>query len=389
MTSPSENATARSAFRLAVLTNFIPPYRIPLFHELARRVSAFRVMISIAMEADRFWEPDFGGLDVHVQRTFTLRSIRSHPSGFRDTGYVHFPYDTIPQLVRYRPDVVVSDQFGFRTLNAVAYRLLFRRSRLLVWATISEATESGRSVVRRLLRHVIVRFADAVVTNGRSGSRYLERFHIAPGKLFPIPQTGDVAGFASVPLSRGKCAAYRLLYVGRLIPLKQVSPFAALLSQWCLAHRERSVELWIAGDGPERPAIESLQVAPNLRLRLLGNIPYAQLAEIYGEAGALVLPTMADEWGLVVNEAMAAGLPVLGSVYSQAVQEMVEDGRTGWTYRIDHGNEVLSAIDRFFRTSEGDLERMRSAARENALRVTPQDVADRMMAAIRFALDSA
>jgi glycosyltransferase involved in cell wall biosynthesis len=384
MTPPS--LEARSGLRLALLTNFIPPYRLPLFLQLARHTSAFRVMISTTMEADRFWNPEFGGLDVCVQRTFTLHSVRKHPSGFRDTGYVHFPYDTIPRLIGFHPDIVISDQFGFRTLNALLYRLLFRRCRLLVWATISEATESGRSPTRLLLRHLIVRFADAIVTSARSGSRYLERFHAAPEKVFTIPQTADVAGFACVPLLRDASAGHRLLYVGRLIELKQVAPFTSILSEWCLAHPERPVEFWIAGDGPERAAIESLPLAPNLSLRLLGNIPYAELPEIYGRAGVLVLPSMADEWGLVVNEAMAAGLPVLGSVYSQAVQEMVEDGRTGWAYRIDHRDEVLQAVGRFFAASEAELERMRSAARETALSLTPQAVADRMMEAIRFAI---
>lgn len=387
MTGLSKDA-ASPAMRLALLTNFIPPYRIPLFQELARRASRLRVLISIAMEADRFWAPEFGGLDVRVQRTVTLRTVRDHPSGFRETAYLHLPYDTIPQLIRYRPDVVISDQFGFRTLNALVYRVLFRRSRLLVWATISEDTEGGRSLPRRLLRHVIVRFADAIITSGRSGSRYLQRFHVAPEKLFAVPQTTDVARFASVPLDRDRLVAHRLLYAGRLIQLKQVAPFTTILSRWCGAHPERAVEFWVAGDGPERQAIEKLSTPPNLSLRLVGNIPYAQLADVYGKAGALVLPTMADEWGLVVNEAMAAGLPVLGSLYSQAVQEMVEDGRTGWTYRIDHEPEVLSAIERFFSASEATLERMRGAARNASLRVTPEEVVDRMMAAIAFALGS-
>ena len=53
------------------------------------------------------------------------------------------------------------------------------------------------------------------------------------------------------------------------------------------------------------------------------------------KVGVLVFPTLADEWGLVVNEALAAGVPVLGSLYSQAVEELVRDGENGWTFRPD------------------------------------------------------
>ena len=118
---------------------------------------------------------------------------------------------------------------------------------------------------------------------------------------------------------------------------------------------------------------------------MLGNIAYPELPHLYEQAGALVLPTLADEWGLVVNEALAAGLPVLGSLYSQAVQDMVEDGRNGWTYFIDHRDEVLRKLDLFLGTSEEDLNRMREAARATALELTPGVVVDRMFHAIRFA----
>ena len=141
----------------------------------------------------------------------------------------------------------------------------------------------------------------------------------------------------------------------------------------------------MAGDGPERPLIEGAPRPANLDLRMLGNIAYTELPEMYEQAGALVLPTLADEWGLVVNEALAAGLPVLGSSYSQAVQDMVEDARNGWTYSIDRREQVLAKLDAFFHTSEQDLNVMRRTARETALRLTPGVVVDRMMDAIRFA----
>ena len=57
------------------------------------------------------------------------------------------------------------------------------------------------------------------------------------------------------------------------------------------------------------------------------------MAEVYAKASLFAFPTLADEWGVVVNEAMAAGLPVLGSIYSQAVEELVEDGVSGWVFR--------------------------------------------------------
>ncbi len=371
--------------RLALLTNFIPPYRVPVFQELARRFGTFRVLISTSMEADRFWTPESGGLDVCVQRNYTISVPWNHPSGFKEKIYIHFPYDTLSQLARFRPDVIISAEFGFRTLNALIYRLLFRRSRIVIWATISEETEAKRWFVRRLLRHFMVRYADAIMTNGRSGIRYLEKFSGSSEKLFAVPQTTDVGAFASVSAERTGPAAHRLIYAGRLVLRKQVAQFILILGDWCRMYPDRQIEFWIAGDGPERPMIEAAPTPPNLQVTMLGNIPYSELPTTYEQAGTLVLPTLADEWGLVVNEALAAGLPVLGSVYSQAVQDLVEDGYNGWVYAIDKREQVLEKLTSFLNSSEADLNVMRRAARETALRLTPGAVVDRMINAIAVA----
>ena len=348
-------------------------------------MSAFRVLISIRMEADRFWTPDFAGLDVRVQRNFTMTVPWNHPSGFQEAIYVHFPYDTLSQLGQFRPDIIISAEFGFRTLSALIYRLSHPRCKLVVWATISEETEAKRWFVRKLLRHFIVRFSDAIMTNGRSGIRYLEQFDPTSRKLFAVPQTTGVAEFAAVAPTRSGNAAHRMIYAGRLVLRKQVAQFIEILGEWCRRHPERPVEFWIAGDGPERARIEAVSVPANLSVKMLGNIDYPELPQLYSQTGALVLPTLADEWGLVVNEALAAGLPVLGSLYSQAVQDLVEDGRNGWTYLIDHRDEVMRKLDLFLAASEYDLDLMREAARATALELTPGVVVDRMFQAIRFA----
>src|SRR5579863_10311047 len=117
-TAPLPQERSHAPLKIALLTNFVAPYRLPVFQELAGRVASFRVLVSTLMEANRHWAIDFGRLDVVVQRNLTLRRTWRHPSGFAETMYTHFPWDTLWQLLRCRPDLVVSGEFGFRTLNA-------------------------------------------------------------------------------------------------------------------------------------------------------------------------------------------------------------------------------------------------------------------------------
>lgn len=386
VTPPTPYQGCRAPLRIVLLTNFVAPYRIPVFQEFARRVTSFRVLVSTLMEANRHWPSEFAELDVVVQRNLTRSRTWKHPSGFEETAYTHFSYDTFWQLLRYRPQVIVSGEFGFRTLNALLYRLL-SRSKLVIWATVSESSEANRENIRLFLRAFMLRLTDAVVTNGSSGARYLAAHGARLEKIFVAPQTTDVHAFAEVPLERPPQTRRKLIYVGRLVPRKGVLPFLKSLTAWCADNAHERVEFELCGEGSERPKIEAFPLPANLSLRLLGNASYADMPARYAEAGIMVLPTFADEWGLVVNEALASGLPVLGSVYSSAVEDLVVNGSNGWLFRPDDPDDMYRAIDACLRTPESVLLEMRSKAREVSLRISPEYVVDSIMAAVLYARD--
>jgi len=373
--------------RVALLTNFVPPYRVPLFRELQAKLQEFCVFISTPMESGRSWELEWDGLAVTVQRTFTIMRHHEHPHGFAQRTSVHVPYDTLWRLRSMSPDVVIAGELGFRTVQAMAYRRwLAPRTKLIVWATLSEVTELGRGLMRRLLRAYVLPRADAVLVNGASGGRYVSSLGVPQWRLFTAPYTTDPAPFGAVALERAPRCRRRLLYCGQLIERKGLHPFVTTLCRWAERHSDRGVELWFLGDGPLRSDLEHLPRPSNLMLRFVGNVPYRALAAWYQQAGILVFPTLADEWGLVVNEALTAGVPVLGSLYSQAVEELVRDGENGWTFRPDRADEMSSALDRALSLPEPELDAMRARARHSVDHLTPEFVAGRILDAVRFVL---
>ncbi len=368
--------------RVALITNFVPPYRIPVFEELARRVGDLRIFISTAMEPDRPWRAEFGGLRVEVQRNVTLNGLWRHPRGFREPLCIHVPYDTLWRLFRTRPRVVISAEMGLRTLQAVFYRLLRPRSKLLVWATVSEHTEQGRGAWRSRLRRFLLRHADGVLVNGESGARYISRVGVDDSRVFRVPYTTDVELFGRMSGPRAQSERRRLFYVGRLSERKGLVPFVETLREWADRNRERFVELWLTGDGPQRARLEKMELPRNLRLRFCGNVDYADLPALYAQAGIFVFPTLADEWGVVVNEALASGLPVLGSAYSQAVEELVRDGVNGWVFCPDRAEDAFRAVDRALNASPDELEAMGRAACASVSGLTPAAVAGKIADAV-------
>jgi glycosyltransferase involved in cell wall biosynthesis len=370
--------------RIALLTHYAP-YRVSLFRELELRCRRLDVLVPAWKEPNRPWAVESHGLNMGFQRSFTVRQTCGHPQGFRESLSVPVPYDTVWRLLSARPDVIISGELGLRTLQALVYARLIPRTPCVVWATLSDHSELGRGRFRRLFRHTVLPLADAVLVNGAGGERYIRSFGVPTNKIFRVPYTVDTRLFAKVPLSRESAASRRLLFSGQLIVRKGLLPLLSALNQWTSEHPERPVELWIVGDGPERRTVEGRALSRGLTVRLVGNVPYRELPQYYARCGILAFPTLADEWGVVVNEAMTSGMPVLGSVYSQAVEELVEDGVTGWTFRPDRREEMYRAIDRALTVPEGRLLRMRACARHRAMALTPGFAADAIMRAVEFA----
>ena len=368
-------SSSQASLRVAFVTNFIPPYWKSVLTALSRRVAHLRIFVSTPMESNRAWQTDWEGLDVVLQKTLTLPARSVHPKGFTEAHQVHLPVDTVQQLLRFRAHVVISAEMGLRTLLSVVYRKLRPSSRLIVYADVSAITEQGRGRIRKGLRRMLQRHVDAAIVSGESGADYMRGIGTAPDKIFKVPYATDVDRFASLSLHRCGASANRLLYVGQLIERKGLLQFIEALSAWLGAHATFAVELVIVGDGPLRTSLESLSTPTNLQLTFTGNLDYFKMPEIYAQAGVFVFPTFADTWGLVVNEALAAGLPVLGSAYSQAVQELVVDGWNGWLFRADQRAEMYDAIERCMFTEPSHLEDMREKARTTALRFTPESMA--------------
>lgn len=372
--------------RVVLLTAFITPYTRPVLLELSRRVRQLTVLLSTPMEGNRSWKHDWDALDVQVQRTLTLRRRWRHSAGFRETLYLHIPWNTLGLLRRLRPEVIVSTEFGFRSLLCACYCLVHPRVKLLLSVGLSEHTERGRSFLRTLLRRWLVHRADAVMVNGSSGQRYLERLGCDPRRIFRLPYTAAPECLYQGPAERPGDDAHRLLYAGQLNDRKGIRPLVEALAGWATAHPQRRVGLTIVGSGPLREPIEALPKPANLAVEFLGERRPAEMAQVYARSGIFVLPTLADEWAMVVNEAMAAGLPVLGSVYSQAVEDLCVEGQTGWRFRPDLPGQMEHAIDCALNTRPEELDRMRIAARQCVAPITPAYAAECMTRAIRACL---
>jgi glycosyltransferase involved in cell wall biosynthesis len=375
--------------RVALLTTFIAPYSLPIFRALSKLVTELHIFVSTEMEDNRDWDVYSGDLNLQVQKTVTTVRYIKHPLGFSSKYYRHLSYDTIPHLLRCKPDVVISAELGLRTIQSCLFRALRPQTGFVCWADLSEHTERGIGLSKRMLRQILLRYSDATLVNGESGARYVMGLGADGERIVRMPYVLDMKDLSTIPLLRDASTSRRLLYVGQLIERKGVHLLLEAVARRRRLHPNEQCELWIAGDGPTRKQLELSAEANSLNVRFMGSVPYSELRSVYAAAGILIFPTLCDTWGLVVNEALAAGLPVLGSDLSQAVVELIVEERNGWKFRPDRAGEFDAVLERALGTPVGVLDKMRETARSSVRALTPEYAAGRIVTAVTLAHDVA
>lgn len=122
-----------------------------------------------------------------------------------------------------------------------------------------------------------------------------------------------------------------LICVARLVPIKNLKN---LLKSWKLIEaRKTGYKLVIIGDGPEFDNLNKLKLDLELEtVVFLGAIPNTDIPTYFFNANAFILPSLSESWGLVVNEALAAGLPVLLSNEINARRSLLRDGVNGYGF---------------------------------------------------------
>jgi glycosyltransferase involved in cell wall biosynthesis len=309
--------------RVAVTTNMMAPYKTPLFERVSKLLGGeFLVVYETPMESNRRWEPP---------RTLpfdyaTLKSVSIDLRRWFSDTYLHVPRNPLEAIRAFRPDVVVMGGGAWTSptnLAVLGQRKRFGWRVVPWWGSFSHRRGILRTALNPIARK-FVRSGDAWIAAGSRAKAELIDYGAAPEKITIAREiTGRSVPADSLRQQQGhNPRPLRYLFVGQLIERKGVE---VLLEAF---DRVRNGELWIAGDGPLVKQVEAAS-RRDPRIRYFGHRSGDELSDLYQKADIFVLPSLYEVWGIVVNEALMYGLPVIATTEVGAAADLIEDGQTG------------------------------------------------------------
>jgi glycosyltransferase involved in cell wall biosynthesis len=343
---------------IALLTNHLVPYRIPLYERLA---AEHGVEVLCYGGGERYM-PSRGiaGFDAQLAAApFPARRLH----GWQDAWRIGRRYQAV--IAPYAGGAIFPDAY----LGARRYRRPF-----VFWASVWAQPHSlSNDLALPLTRH-IYRHADAVVAYGEHARRFVAGVRGRDDDVFVAPQAVEPELFARAvtpPEETAFRARHRLpegplvLYAGRLVAAKGIK---VLIDAW--PQVETKATLVVAGDGPLRERLGSVPGA-----RILGSLARDELPVAYAAATTVVVPSILtprwrEPWGMVCNEAMHQGRAVIAtSAVGAAAGGLVRDGETGCVISPGDADALARAIERLL-ADAGLRQRLGEAARSAAAAYT-------------------
>ena len=332
-------------------------YRIPIFEELSRLLDGrFSLIFNADYVPDRCCRKvaralDPGARGLRGERAWTWGPQR----GFANKG-LRIPYQPglVRTIMKEKPDVLITDGFFQWTYAALWLRATRGIPHVMCYEKTAH-TERNAQWYRTAYRKLAVRWIDVICCNGRLCGEYVRSLGFPPGRITYGHMAADVNGLQQNAAAVTDEQASRLtaqldlkgvvfLFVGRLIPLKGIRELLVAWQQFGVEPAEQRATLLLVGDGPQKEELQRYCDEHKIaHVRFAGAADYDALAVYYRCADAFVMPTLEDNWSLVVPEAMACGLPILCSQYNGCWPELVTPAN-GWVFDPLAPSEVAKVL---------------------------------------------
>ncbi|HJV86996.1 MAG TPA: glycosyltransferase family 4 protein [Noviherbaspirillum sp.] len=360
--------------RIALITNHPPPFRIPIYEQIGNMAGVeLQAVFCSAREPNRQWDvPPLRFNHVFLKERFVTRG----------SNFIHNNPDVIAVLHRLSPDVIITTGFNPTFLYAFAYAQL-KGIPHIPMTDGTDSSERALSRMHRMIRRFVYSRSRAFLAASHGGLRLYQSYGVPASRCFQSCLCVDNGMYAQRAVSEEK--KHDLVFCGRIVQEK--NPLFALEVAEGVAERlGRRVSILFIGTGEQEEEVraEAERKSSLVNVEFYGHATQEELPALYGSARIFLFPTAQDVWGVVANEACAAGLPVIVSPHAGVIGELVVNADNGFVCELDAARWIEHTA--LLLSDEALYQRFAQRSRALVSRYTFEHAAAGIIDACRFAL---
>ncbi len=285
---------------------------------------------------------------------------------------------------------IVNSIWAEPAFAAALVALRLAGSRYLIYAEAPDPTvprSAARERAKRLFGRWIARGAAGMLAVARFSADYHQRLGFEPAHIYPF---GYFEAGSSPSLERPKDEGRQpidVVYIGQLVHRKGLDVLFEAMHP--LLDEHPALRLSLIGDGPDRAALQAQVEARQLGEQIVfeGVIPSGQVGARLSSADLLILPSRWDGWGLVVNEALAVGVPVIVSDRCGAA-DVIRQGVNGYVFHSEDVPGLRACLSEFLSRAD-EWPRLRVEAARTGRTLSAEAAADYLIACLRHVTGAA
>ncbi|MEO0296761.1 MAG: glycosyltransferase family 4 protein [candidate division WOR-3 bacterium] len=334
--------------KVALITNIIAPYRIPAFNKVSELAPFdFDVYFMAENESNREWK-------VYKEKIrFNYKVLKGLHFVSKNERMIHINFGLTYYLTKKNYDLIAIGGWNQPCSYEAFLWAKLRRKKVLFFGESTLRDKRADNSIYEKIKQFLVKHSDGFIPAGNAAKEYYKYLGAPDEKIFIAPFCADHHFFYNEYLrlkplreeikKKKGYQAITILYSGRFVWYKGI-PY--LLEAYNRLQKEiDDIALILLGDGPEKKKYEDYVKNNNLKnVFFEGFIQQESLPEYYIASDIFVLPSLSETWGLVINEAMAFGLPVISTDAAGASYDLVKNGINGFVVKAGDSKELYTAL---------------------------------------------
>ena len=372
--------------RITWVTRSFLDYRIPIYKEINRLCGNNLYLIYneeiVPEHLTQIMKNELGERCIPLKGEIRIVGKKKNPVSFSNAKNLRIPIQKglIKTIKNTNPDIIITDGFFQWTYAPLIIKLFNKKVKHVMCYEGWQHTERNMQFFRIWYRKLAMKLIDSICCNGILSKKYVESLGYPSEKISLGNMAADTSFFSKKSSEITQCDidSFRkrmnlkgtvYCFSGRLVQLKGIKE---LVVAWKNFSINKNVTLFIIGDGPLKEELESYINENNLsNIIFAGFVNYVDLPIYYKASDIFIIPTLQDNWSLVVPEAMACELPIMSSIYNGCYPELVTK-ENGWIFDpLDKAN-MESTLSNSYKNINKD---MGIKSKEIVLNFTPQIIA--------------